>query len=321
MIYPNPRHLRAFVLLAEFGSFSAAAAQMHMGQPALSQAVAKLEEIVGVRLLERSTRNVRLTRAGEEFLKDANRVLGELGLLLTHGTEWAKASRGYLLLLTVPSVAHQILFPIVLEFGAHYPNVQIAVNDYVDPILRERMAQGEGDLALCTDPGTREHGPFLPLVKDEFCVVLPAQHPLAELDSIDMRQLAKEQLVLQRRGALLRSYVDPALARLRLKHQPIEVNQTLTLLGMVEAGLGVSLLPSLVAPSLFLKSIVTRPLSNPMISRTIGFVRSRERVAMPSLQAFVNVALQYVKENAHVLPAGVHPVQNSAPALAGFFSQ
>ena len=117
------------------------------------------------------------------------------------------------------------------------------------------------------------------------------------------------------------SCTTSSTSRVRLKHQPIEVNQTLTLLGMVEAGLGVSLLPSLVAPSLFLKSIVTRPLSNPMISRTIGFVRSRERVAMPSLQAFVNVALQYVKANAHTLPAGVHPVQNSAPALAGFFSQ
>lgn len=320
MIYPNPRHLRAFVLLAELGSFSAAAAQLHIGQPALSQAIAKLEEIVGVRLLERTTRAVRLTRAGEEFLKDASRVLGELERLLSHGTEWAKASRGFLSLLTVPSVAHQLLSPIVLEFGTRYPNVQIAVHDYVDPILRERMAQGEGDLAVGTDPGTREYGPFLPLVRDEFRVVLPAHHPLASLDAVDIRQLAKEHLVLQRRGALLRSHVDPALARLRLTHQPIEVNQTLTLLGMVEAGLGVSLLPGLLAPSPSLKSVVTRPLSRPVISRTIGFVRSKERVAMPALQAFVKVALQYVKTNGHSLPAGVHPVQNSAPAVAAFFS-
>lgn len=320
MIYPNPRHLRAFVLLAECKSFSVAAGQMHIGQPALSQAIAKLEQIVGVRLLERSTRIVRLTPAGEEFLIDATRVLGELERLLSHGTEWAKASRGFLSLLTVPSVAHQLLSSIVLEFGSRYPNVQIAVHDYVDPILRERMAHGQGDLAVGTDPGTREYGPFLPLVRDEFRVLLPAHHPLAANDAIEIRQLAKERLVLQRRGALVRAFVDPAFARLRLAHQPIEVNQTLTLLGMVEAGLGVSLVPALLAPSPSLRSVVTRPLSRAAISRTIGFLRSRERVAMPALQAFVNVALEYVEANAQTLPAGVHAVKHSAPALAGFFS-
>lgn len=319
MIYPNPRHLRAFVVLAECGSFSLAAAQLHIGQPGLSLAIAKLEDIVGVRLLERSTRSVRLTRAGEEFLIDATRVLGELERLISHGTEWAGASRGHLSLLAVPSVAHQLLASIVLEFGSIYPKVQITVHDYVDPILLERMAQGEGDLAVATDPGTREFGPFLPLVRDDFRVVLPAHHPLAAQDAIDVRQLAKERLVLQRRGALLRAHIDPALARIRLAHPPIEVNQTLTLLGMVEAGLGVSLLPGLVAPSPSLKSVVTRPLARPTISRTIGFVRSRERVAMPALQAFVNVALSYVEVNARALPAGVHPVKSVASALDSFF--
>ena len=220
MIYPNPRHLRAFVLVAECKSFSVAAGQVHIGQPALSQAIAKLEEIVGVRLLERSTRIVRLTPAGEEFLIDATRVLGELERLLSHGTEWAKASRGYLSLLTVPSVAYQLLSSIVLGFGSRNPNVQIAVHDYVDPILRERMARGQGDLAVGTDPETREFGPFLPLVRDEFRVLLPANHPLAAQDVIEIRQLARERLVLQRRGALLRAFVDPALARLRLAQQP-----------------------------------------------------------------------------------------------------
>lgn len=320
MIYPNPRHLRAFVLLAECRSFSVAASQLHIGQPGLSQAIAKLEEIVGVRLLERSTRAVRLTRAGEEFLIDATRVLGEMERLISHGSGWAQAGRGHLSLLTVPSVAHQLLAGIVLEFGSRYPNVQIAFHDHVDPILRERMAQGEGDLAVVTDPGTREYGPFLPLVRDDFRVVLPAQHPLAAQESIELRQLAKERFVLQRRSALLRALVDPALARLRLTCQPIEVNQTLTLLGMVEAGLGVSLLPGLVCPSPSLRSVVTRPLVRPSVSRVIGFVRSRERVAMPALQAFVHVALEHVETHAQALPAGVHPVRRDSAALAEFFA-
>ena len=116
MIYPNPRHLRAFTALADTGSFSLAAEAVHLGQPALSQAIAKLEDTVGVRLIERTTRSVRLTPAGEEFLVDARRVLDAYERMMLRGTEWAHLRRGRIELLTVPSIAHRLLPALVRRF-------------------------------------------------------------------------------------------------------------------------------------------------------------------------------------------------------------
>ena len=86
-------------------------------------------------------------------------------------------------------------------------------------------------------------------------------------------QLAGERLILLRRGALLRSYMDAAISALTLAHSPIEVDQPATLTGMVEAGLGVALLPALICPKPALRSVTTRPLSRPEIFRVIAFAR------------------------------------------------
>lgn len=308
MIYPNPRHLRAFVTLVECRSFSAAAGQLHMGQPALSQAIAKLEDIVGVRLLERTTRSVALTPAGEEFLTDAHRVLRENERLVTHGAEWATASRGHLTLLTVPSIAHRLLPEIVRLYQERYPNIQINIHDHPDPVLRERMHQGDGDLAILTQSEVSKGSPFLPILKDEFLVLLPKQHPLAELKTIPASRLASEQWVVQRPGALLRDYIEPLLAKVQPAKALLEVSQTGTVTGMVEAGLGISVLPGLICPDTSHTSVVARPLVRPTLARTLGFSHSGERAPMPAVAAFVTMTVKHLQARTNRLPAGVSPV-------------
>jgi len=320
VIYPNPRHLRAFIALADSGSFSLAAEAVHLGQPALSQAIAKLEETVGVRLIERTTRSVRLTPAGEEFLVEARRVLEAYERMMLRGTEWAHLRRGRIELLTVPSMAHRLLPALVREFTATHEGVSIAFHDHPDPVLRQRLERGEGDLAILSQGGPAATPALLPFLRDRFRVVLPRDHPLASREVVEASQLAGERLILLRRGALFRSYMDAVISGLPLVQEPMEVDQSGTLAGMVEAGLGVSLLPALSCPSPALHSVVSRPLARPEVSRIMAFALPPDREPMPAVQAFVRSAFDYLAANVDKLPEGCELLPASAPKIRKFLA-
>jgi LysR family transcriptional regulator, carnitine catabolism transcriptional activator len=320
MIYPNPRHLRAYIALAETGSFSAAAEAVHIGQPALSQAIAKLEEQVGVRLIERTTRSVRFTPAGEEFLVDARRVLEATELMMSRGAEWQKVRRGRIELLTLPSMAYRLLPSLVREFTRLHENVTIDVHDHADPVLRQRLQRGEGDLAIVSQNESAGMFTSLPFLRDRFRVVIAANHPFARQEQVDASQLAGERLILLRRGALFRSYMDAAISALTLSQAPIEVDQPGTLTGMVEGGLGISLLPALSCPSPALRSVTSRPLARPDVFRLIAFALPPEREPMPAVQEFVRVALARLAAHAGDLPEGCELMPVGEPRIRKFLA-
>lgn len=319
MIYPNPRHLRAFVTIAKTGSLGGAAQLMHMGQPALSQALAKLESLAGTTLMERTTRSLTLTPAGQAFLVDAQRVLRENERLLDNAQQWAQAQRGRLALLTIPSVAHRLLPAIVRSFRADHPDVDISVHDHADPVLRQQLARGEGDLAILTTQARPDPAELtLPLLRDHFRFVCRADHRLAQEAAVDLAQLAGEQLILLRPGTLFREHADAMLRKVRLQHAPVEVDQPATLVGMVEAGLGVSLLPGLGCPPAALQTVVSRPLAVP-VWREIVFSRPPGRPCSPVAQAFVRLSLQRLAQHTD-LPEGAVLLTPKEARLARFLS-
>jgi LysR family transcriptional regulator, carnitine catabolism transcriptional activator len=318
MIYPNPRHLRAFVALAETGSFGAAAEAVHLGQPALSQAIAKLEEQVGVRMVERTTRTVRFTPAGEEFLVDARRVLEDTERMMSRGAEWSNGRRGTVELLTLPSMAYRLLPSLVREFSKIYENVDVHVHDHADPVLRQRMQRGEGDLGIVTQNESAGAVSALPFLRDRFRVVVGAKHPFARQRVVEASQLASEQLILLRRGALFRSYMDAAINTLTLARPPIEVDQPGTLTGMVEGGLGISMLPALSCPSPALRSVTSVPLIRPEVFRLIAFALPPEREPMPAVKEFVRTALFFLSSHASDLPEGCELLPASSQRMKKF---
>lgn len=316
----NPRHLRAFIAVAETGSFHRAAEFIHIGQPALSQAIAGLEDRVGVRLIERTTRALRLTAAGEEFLVDARRVIEANERLLARGGEWAQLRRGRIELLAIPSIAHRLLPALVKRFAQAHPGVRVEVRDHPDPALRERLARGEGDLTILTPTQEIARHPVLPFLRDRFRVLLPAGHPLARLAAIDVSQLAGQRLVLLRRGALLRSYMDGALAGVELTEPALEVDQMATLVGMVEAGLGVAMVPALGCPSPALRSVVNRPMRRGAVSRPIAFALPPGQEPTRAVQAFLASALESVTGATAGLPPGCDRLPVSASRLRRFLA-
>ncbi|WP_372828471.1 LysR family transcriptional regulator [Polaromonas sp.] len=321
MIYPNPRHLRAFVAVATTSSFGMAAKQVHLGQPALSQAIANLEQMVGVPLFERTTRAVRLTPAGLDFLEDARRVLDDNERLMRRGSEWATSRRGTLKLLSILSVAQRLLPQVVREFTRAYEGASVEVFDVPDPLLRQKLSRREGDLAFISETNIGPEEVVLPFLRDPFFCVFPAQHRFAEMRSIPTSMLTAEQLVLPRRGTALRSYVDGAIGRLNLKHRPVEVDHLATLVGMVESGVGVCLIPALSCPPAALQSVLARPIDHPSIFRRVAFARLRDQVTMPLVESFVHLTIQLLDDGDLGLPPGVELVRPTTSAVRKFLGQ
>lgn len=304
MSYPNLRHLRAFVAIAEAGSFVAAAEQVHLGQPALSHAVANLEDLVGVRLIERTSRSLRLTPAGEEFLIDARRALDLIEKMMRRGSDWAQVRRGKIELLCLPSAAHRLLPALVQAFTRLHPDIVLQIHDDRDAVLRRRLDQGEGDLALMTQTADAPAIRMLPFLRDPVRAVLPIDHPLAGQERVTASQLAGEQLILLRRGAVFRALADAVIGSDRLSKPALEVDQTSTLQGMVEAGLGVALLPAMSCPGAALRSVCSRPVTRPEVNRTIGFALPPSRETMPAVRQFVRMSIGQLAKSPALLPEG-----------------
>jgi DNA-binding transcriptional LysR family regulator len=239
--------------------------------------------------------------------------------LLARGTQWAQAQRGRIELLAIPSMAHRLLPMLVRDFTRTCPEVRVNVHDHPDPVLRQRLERGEGDLAIMTPAHDGAGRAMLPFLRDHFRVLLVAGHPLARKPQIDVRDLAAEPLILLRRGALLRSYMDVAIGSLQLQHPPLEVDQIGTLVGMVEAGLGVALLPAMGCPTPALRSVVNRPLHQTSVHRLIAFALPSAREPMPAVQAFIRDALKSLTAHRDRLPEGCDLLAISASDLRDFF--
>ena len=150
-----------------------AATQLQMGQPALSQAIANLEDIAGVKLITRTTRSLKLTPAGEVFYKDAQRVLDTNKRLMKNIALWSNSAQGKISILAIPSIAHFQLPEIVKKYRTTYPDVTIEVHDNTDLQLRHMLDAGEGDFAFISKTSKDTDLKYLPISVSYTHLTLP----------------------------------------------------------------------------------------------------------------------------------------------------
>jgi len=303
MNYFNLRHLDAFVSAVDTGSMAKAAAKLHMGQPALSQAIANLENLSGVRLLTRTTRSLVPTAAGAAFYKGAQRVLEHNSRLVKNTLMWSSAQRGSVCVLSIPSIAQLLLPGIVKAYASLHPEVSIEVHDHSIPQLLALLESGEGDFALIALSGG-ERLKSLPVLKDTLRWFGLLTDPLAHKDKVSLRSLRHQQFIVMRRGAI-RDLVDPLLQIIQSPLPLIEVDQQSTLVGMVSAGLGMSFLPSLSCQASVNARTTHKALGFGDYHRIIQVTRSTERDLMPSAIAFFRLLTAQLASSSQNLNAGV----------------
>jgi LysR family hydrogen peroxide-inducible transcriptional activator len=272
MISVTLRQLRYFEALARHRHFGRAAEACAISQPALSMQIKELEETLGGLLIERNARQVALTNFGEELaqrVRDILRSVDELG-------DFARASRdqlvGRLRIGMIPTIAPYLLPKIIGSLKRTHPEVDIHVRETVTPKLIEELADGRLDTAIVALPVSEPSLTEVPLFAENFLLVRPVEDKATPVPSSE--KLREMRLLLLEEGHCFR---DQALSFCKMQSSPpreiLDASSLSTLVQMVSAGIGVTLIPEMaVAVETRSASVSVARLKNPQPSRTVGMV-------------------------------------------------
>ena len=289
MLKPSLADLRAFVTVAELASFAAAANALHLSQPALSRRISHLEDVLGVRLFDRTTRNVALTVLGRRFLGEVRRPVEDLDRSVVSLRDAAELEAGDVTIGCVFSAVHHFLPPVIRAFRERHPRVLVRIiEEGADEVLAS-VKFGEADFAVNYIGMQDADVEFAPLLKEPYVLACPAAHPLAARRAVRWEELVDHPLAQVSHASRNRLFIDQALAEVpRLPRAIIEVRHVSTLIGLVERGLGLAVVPKLSLPPQP-APVVGVKLERPSISRTLGIVRRGGRTLSPAATAFVRL--------------------------------
>jgi len=264
------QQLQAFVAVAERGSFRAAADHIHLSAPALSRRIDKLETILGARLFNRTTRDVELTPLGRVFLERARAALDDLEAAMLGISDIAASRSGHVTVACVPSAAIHFLPSVVRSFSERYPLIRIRIMDEAAGQVLDSVMSGESDFGISFMGGLLPGIDFDPMHTDPFVLAMPRSHRFAKRKSLAWADLASEKLIAVARSSGNRQLLDDALAKAGVNPSyRFEVSHIATLLGMVEAGLGLAAVPRLALPTAS-AAMAGVALRAPAVSRVLG---------------------------------------------------
>ncbi|MDQ0123562.1 DNA-binding transcriptional LysR family regulator [Pseudomonas lini] len=285
--------IRSFVKIAEVGSFHEAAEALHLSQPALSRRIKKLEEGLGTALLDRTTRKVSLTSVGRDFLPKARRLLDDFDDSILNIRELAERQIGRVTLACIPTAAFYFLPSVIRIYNERYPKIRIRLLDLSANEGLEAVLRGEADFGINMMSGQHPDIEFVPLVNEPFVLACRRDHELAERSSVSWSELSDYRLIGVGRLSGNRMLLDHALSGLSWRPQWFyEVQHLSTSLGLVEAGLGVSAMPSLAMPAVDHPTLVSVPLIDPVVNRSLGLVYRRGASLSPAAEKFVSILLE-----------------------------
>lgn len=278
------RQLQIFRAVAELGSFSAAAERLHLSQPALSSAVRKLEDGLGARLFDRTTRQVVLTAEGEELKRLGSRLIDEFEAVAADLQDYLAQRRGRVVVAALPSLAAVTLPPALAQFKADHPGVSVIIRDTLHDQIQELVESGAADFGLTVAPDKTRDLEFRPLIVDRFVMICRKDHRLAARQSVTWADIVRYPVITMARTSSVRQLIDSACAAAGIESQSQYDPEHLATVGaLVSQGLGVAALPSLTIPLLRFADLAEVPIRKPVVERTMGLVQRRGRT--PSVAA------------------------------------
>ena len=281
--------IRAFVTVASTGSFTRAADVLHLSQPALTNRVRQFEDALGLRLFDRNTRSVELTPLGRDLLPVFRRVVGEFETAVVNARESVNRVKGVIRLACLPSCAASVLPNVIRDFQHDNPEVTFVVRDVVNSNIATLVRSSEVDFGIAVHEKIHSDLDSIPLFNDTLHVVYPTQQSDCAQPGGDCSALlANRPLILMSRGSSVRERVDEALASLGIPALPTcEVNYMSTAVALVQAGLGITILPSTAVELKTQSDVSSRPIDVPGFAREIVLLRRKGSALHPSAEGFI----------------------------------
>ncbi len=293
------RQLRVFVAIAQAGSFSRAGERIGLSQSAVSHSVKELENELGVKLLDRTTREVVLTEAGLQLAGRVERLLEELNSTLLDARSVGHQLSGTVRVAASQTISAHLMPQSIAAAALEYPAIRFVLHDRPQQWVLQSIRQGEVDFGIIIDPVQANDLDCEAVLSEPFLLLCRNDHPLAGAESVSWQSLQGARLVLQDYASGSRPLIDDALARFGIDGNIVQqIGHPATLYPMVEAGIGISVLPALALPLPEGRPLVVRRLA-PVVERQLMLVRRKNR----SLSRAAEVIWQIIRQQAQQLSA------------------
>jgi LysR family transcriptional regulator, carnitine catabolism transcriptional activator len=279
------RHIEAFLAVARLGHFTRAAAALHVSQPALTVQIRQLEAALGVRLFDRNNRRVALTQAGRDLVAPLERISLDVASVVQHAHDLSAHRHGVVTVAALPSVAAGLLPRAIRALADAHQGIVVRVRDAIAGRVVELVRSGEADFGIGSLIRPDPELVVTPLFTDRLCAFAPADHPLAQKRRVRLRDVGAHPLILTGQDTSVRQIVERTLAAVRL---PVQVAQEATYMttaiGMVQAGLGIAILPEsamALDPAAPVRALSIR---EPVLTRQIAILTRTGRSLSPAAE-------------------------------------
>lgn len=271
------RLLDAFLALAETRRFAIAAERCNVSPSAFSQMIARLEEQVGARLFDRTTRSVSLTPEGEVFLEGAQRIAAEIRGTVLDLRERVQRKSGRVSVAAPPSLSAEWLPRQMARFRQNHPGIDLRLWDVVADRCLEMIRRGDADFGLNALPGPQTEFEARHLFDDPFFVICPQDDPIAKRRSANLCDLQGRPCIQTVRTGSVWQGTQQLVHQAGMQDTGLEVNQLGTLGGLVAHGFGIALVPKSALQLCQREGIVGIPIAEPQAKRPIYLIRRRDR--------------------------------------------
>ncbi|WP_380184734.1 LysR family transcriptional regulator [Kalamiella sp. sgz302252] len=279
------RQLRVFVAVTQQGSFSQAGQMIGLSQSAVSHSIKELESEMGIRLLDRTTREVVLTEAGVQLASRLERLLEELNTTLLDVRSYGHQRSGTVRVAASQTISAHLMPQCLAASQLNYPEIKIMLRDRPQQWVLQSIRNAEVDFGIAIGPLQVEDLECEAILDEPFLLLCRQDDPLAAEQTIRWQMLNQRLLVLQDYSSGSRVLIDEALRLQQVQAEIVqEIGHPATLYPMVEAGIGISILPALALPLPQGRPLMVRRMT-PEINRSIMLVRRKNRSLTPAAEA------------------------------------
>ena len=284
--------MQAFSLTAKLESFTKAA--MHLTQSALSQLVRELEKSMGVKLFDRTTRQLALTQVGIEFLASSNRILTDLDHARTNVNKWLAHRTGKVVIAAPLVLSSTYLAKVIAGFKREFPDIELVLKDSLPDEVINQIRNGTADLGVGTLRRTESGLHTQDLFDESMVAIFSSDHALSRIKKLDWKHLEGESLLLPKFGSVFRELSEKGFAKAGISPEPFfEANYVGTLIGLAAEGLGIAIVPKYATSLADATKTKWRQLNKPLIKRRVCLMRRLDTTMSPAVEAFANFLLKY----------------------------
>ncbi|WP_342513375.1 LysR family transcriptional regulator [Sporosarcina sp. FSL K6-1522] len=282
------KKLNYFVTVVDQMSFSKAAEKLHISQPSLSKTIKTMEQELGFQIIERNTRNIRLTEAGEVLYKRANHLLLELAIVKQEMDEVKRSGKGEIRLGMIESVKHW-LPKVIVQYKEEFSDMRIQLTEVLSGEDVKKSLRTYETHAIITNQLIKEDDiTTIPLYNEKLVLVVHTSHPLAASEAISLKQLESDPFIMSAKGFQTREDILRAFeSEGATPNIKFEIERFETVLSLVREGLGIAIIPESYMQGPQDGLVKSRAVVSPELERTVYLTYMKNRYISPAIRSFL----------------------------------